>query len=469
MEITKTKKNLVYFGCILVALSVQLSAMGLNNTMYVILQKMNGLAYYSLMAVFSSLGGAIMALVSGRLSDLLGSKNVTFVGALMALVMMVAMAFTKTLVVFIVCRAVLGFAAGVYTVSPFIICAEIMTPKENVKANGVLSAALALAVFLGSTIAGFLVDKGMVAVSIIYPGVVVVIGAALIFFNKPEMPRRQGVKFDMAGLILFATFVTVLSLTFSFINVMGVASPIIIAGFVVSVVAVVILLKVESKAEVPLVPIYLFKNRMFTALTVVAALVACYQLVMGVYIPVTGQQIMGLSSATTGLFAMPRSILCIVLPSLCAHWILKKPARNKTALIINAICVTVPFVILAFSNKGTPVWAPFVLLAVTGIGQAFLSVSRTPMAVQMLPPADLGAGLGLMTTATNLVMTLYTAVVGAAYQASSDTNLNGALHIVYVVTAVVGLVALILSVFFIQYTGDSGQASERPGNTTSST
>lgn len=43
MELSKSRKNIIYLGCCLLTSTIMLSAMGLNNTMFAILAQMNGL------------------------------------------------------------------------------------------------------------------------------------------------------------------------------------------------------------------------------------------------------------------------------------------------------------------------------------------------------------------------------------------------------------------------------------------
>lgn len=450
MELSKSKKTAIYIGCILLMATVQLSAMGLNNTMYILMEQMGGQQYFSLMAVLSTLGMCITAVVTGRLGDQFGRRNTTIIGAVLAMVFMLVMAFTKSLGVFIVARGMLAIGIGIFTPNPFVICAEIYPKEKYTQVAAVLSIALNIATFLGSMIAGVLVDRGLNAIAIIYPGVIGMIGALLVFVNLPKQAKTVKAEVDYLGIVIFVLFISALSLSCSFAGNFGITNPLILAGFAVSVVSLVILYKVEKKAAVPVLPFYLFKNYKYLALCLLAPLLAAYQIVMGTYVPVTGQQIMGLSASVTGVFMMPRTVISIVLPAICAALVAKKSSRPRTALILAGALITVAFAVMMTTNENTPLALPFVLLALTGIAESFNGVAAQPATIQLLPAKDIGVGIGLQNTCRSLGMTIAVALIGSAYTTKAAVDLNSALHTVYGVVAGMSAVAVLIAVFMLK-------------------
>lgn len=449
MELSKGRKNIIYLGCCLLTSTVMLSAMGLNNTMFAILAQMNGLQHYSLMAVLSGFGTSIMCLVGSNLGQMYGRRIMSLIGASVALVCMIAMGLTNNLLVFIIARALLSFGIGTFTALPYAICATVFTPEEYTGRVGILGSIMALTTFLGSTISGAMVDQGLVALSIIYPGLFALTGALIIFIFLPKETPVPG-KIDIKGVLCVSVMLAAFSYSFTFASSLGFGHWSIIAGFVVTAVAAVLLYKVEEKEAQPLVPFRLFRNGKFTGLCVIVMLVSIYQLVMGVYVPVTGQAIMGLTAAMTGLFSLPRTILSIILPLALAAWANKQPGNMRIGLIITGLCCTIPFVAFAFTDERTMVWVPFVLLAITGIAEGYKGVCSSPLVVRQLKPEDIGIGIGLSNTCGSLGATFATPVLGAIYNARVETDMNGALSIVYWITAGFGLVATLIAVFSLK-------------------
>lgn len=449
MELSKSKKNIIYLGCCLLTSTVMLSAMGLNNTMFAILAQMNGLQYYSLMAVLSGFGTSIMCLVGSNLGQMYGRRIMSLIGASVALVCMIAMGMTNNLLVFILARALLSFGIGTFTALPYAICATIFTREEYTGKVGFLGSIMALTTFLGSTISGAMVDRGLIALSIIYPGICALAGALIVFVFLPKETPVPG-KIDMKGVLCVSVMLAGFSYSFTFASSLGFGHWSVILGFVLTVVAAVSLYKVEEKEKQPLVPFRLFRNPKFTGLCVIGMLLSIYQLVMGIYVPVTGQEIMGVSATMTGFFSLPRTILSIVLPLVLAAWANKKTGNMRIGLIISGLCCTIPFVAFAFADSSTALWIPFVLLAITGIAEGYKGVCSSPLVVRQLQPQDIGIGIGLSNTCGSLGATFATPVLGAIYDAQVNTNMNGALTSVYWVTAAFGLLATLIAVFALK-------------------
>lgn len=450
MELTQSKKRIILVGCTLLMMTVQLSAMGLNNTMYVLMAQMNGQAYFSLMSVLSTLGMCITAVITGRLGDIFGRRNTTLYGALSAVVFMCLMAFTKSLAVFIVARGLLAIGIGMFTPNPFVICSQIYPREKHAQISAILSTTMAIAGFLGSTIAGALVDQGMNEFAIIYPGIVGIIGAVLVYVNLPKKVLETKPDVDYPGMVLFIIFVTTLALSFNFVGNLGYTNPMIVTGFVIAIIAFIMLYRVEKKAAIPVVPFYLFKNLQFSALCIIAPLYAFFQITMGIYVPVTGQQIMGVGAAVTGLWLMPRTIISIICPMLLAALVVKKSSRPKAFLVLAGLCVALPFLGMMTTNEATPFILPSILLAFTALGDGLNTVASQPMIVKCVDQKDVGVGIGLQNTCRSLGMTVATALVGAIYTQKSTTDLNGALHIVYAITFAIGIAGSFVVLFMLK-------------------
>ena len=380
MEISKSKRTWIIIGAVLMTATVQLSSAGLNNTMYAILSGMNGLQYYALLATLSSLGMAIMCVIGGRIGDMIGRRAVILAGAVLSLASAIVMGLAQSLSVFIVARAVLSFGIGTFPGNAFVVAADVSDAKQYPKVAALLTATLMVATFLGSTIAGYLVDAGLIPAAIIYPGVVGLIGAVIAAAKMDKKPTTDGVrgKVDGIGMVLLAVFMLSLCLSLNQGANLGFGNPIIICGFVVAVVSLLALLKVEKKAEVPVIPLYLFKNKKYTGVIIAGAFITFYEVVMASYVPVSGQALMGLSASITGYFSLPRTIIAIVLAAPAAAWVVKNQAKNSAiGLAAAGLLAAVAFLGMIFVGAGSPVALPFILIGITGFTEALKGAFQT--------------------------------------------------------------------------------------------
>lgn len=422
MEISKSKRTWIIIGAVLMTATVQLSSAGLNNTMYAILSGMNGLQYYALLATLSSLGMAIMCVIGGRIGDMIGRRAVILAGAVLSLASAIVMGLAQSLFVFIVARAVLSFGIGTFPGNAFVVAADVSDAKQYPKVAALLTATLIVATFLGSTIAGYLVDAGLIAAAIIYPEVVGLIGAvisAVKMDKKPASDEARG-KVDGVGMVLLAVFMLSLCLSLNQGANLGFGNPIIVGGLILAVVSLVLLIKVEKKAEVPVIPLYLFKNKKYTGVILAGAFITFYEVVMASYVPVSGQALMGLSASVTGYFSLPRTIISIVLAAPAAAWVVKNQAKNAAiGLTAAGLLAAVAFFGMIFVGAGSPVAMPFILIGITGFTEALKGASFRPLVISQLEPKDFGVGIGMMTATGTLLMTILLSIVGPVFTAVS--------------------------------------------------
>lgn len=446
MELNKRNQSIAFLGCILVVGTIQLGNMGLNNIMYPILTNLGGLQYYALQTVLASLGTAVMTPIGGRLGDLFGRRTIVLIGSIIFMISLAMMAFLDQLVFFIAGRLIFGIGMGLFISIPFAICAEIFPGDIYPKKVAMLSASLSACIVLGSTIAGILYERGLLKVAILYPGVLCILGALMIYTQLPASKSREKPLIDYTGICLLAVFMSALSLSFSFGGNIGFGHPTILAGFAVTVVSLILLYRVETKKEQPVIPFYLFRNIKFTGICIVTGMVSTYQMMMGVYVPVTGQKIMNLSSTVTGMFTLPRSVLCVILPAIIAVWVNNRGDRLRISQIISCVTVVIAFAGLSMTGPSTPMLVPFLLLAITGIGEGYRAVASNPLLVKQLESKDMGIGIALNTTIGTVISTVVSAGIGAVYTRISVTSLGGALRMVYILTTALAVFCVVVAV-----------------------
>ena len=146
-------------------------------------------------------------------------------------------------------------------------------------------------------------------------------------------------------------------LALNFGSSVGWTSPAIIAGFVIGIIALVALVKIENKASEPLIPMKLFKNKNYTVLLIVGFICYFYQNAMNVYAPIGAMQVMGAPTSAAGALQMPRTIITIILPTIAGAWVGKKVANAWKAMVIATGLVAIPMAVMgAMTNNSADHW-----------------------------------------------------------------------------------------------------------------
>ena len=459
LPLPKKKKNAVMIGCICIMISIAMFGYSLNVLQGPILTEMNAMHYFSLLTIFASLGLAIMTPIGGKLGDLFGRRNVIVVSGIIAVACGLGMGVVKTIMPFMILRLLLGAAQGAFTAAPYILMREINEPKDVPKGMGILSSAIAIGGFAGSIIAGALIDRGLKELAIMFPAIPLIIGIVLIGINLPNVKRDTKPQIDVPGVIGLTIVLSSFLLALNFAPRVGWTNPIILGGFVLSIVSGFVFVKIENKAAEPIIPMYLFKNKNFNILLVVGVLTYFYAIPLNSYATLAAQQVLGASSTITGTLQLPRTILTILVPAIVGVWVGKKSGNLWKAMAYALGITVVSFVALSFTTPNTSILIYFVAIALTGVAESYRAVSITPAAQTTLEPQDLGVGTSLVTFMNSLSGLLAGAVSGVIFDASS--NVNSAVNSIFFITALVAFVGLLIVVFVVRKNLNNGKEAEK--------
>lgn len=456
IPLPKAKKNAVQIGCICMMLSVAMYGLVFATLTAPILESVNAMGYVSLFSVFAGLGLSIMTPIGGKLGDLIGRRNIVVIPGIICAVCGIAFAFVRSLVLLMILRLLIGFAQGAFTAAPYIIAGLINEKKDVPKAMGMLAAAIAVGGFGGSIIAGILTDMGLLNVAILMPAVPLLLGIVLIGMNLPNQKKEGKVTIDVPGIAALVVALCGILLALNFGSTIGWSNPAIIAGFVIGIIALIVLVKIEEKANEPLIPLKLFKNTQYTVLLIIGFICYFYQTAMNVYAPIGAMKVMGTSTSVAGALQMPRTIITIFLPMIAGVWVGKKAANAWKAMVIGTVLAALPMAMMGFTAPGTSIIIYFVALTITGIAESYRSVSITPSAQATLQPEDMGVGTSLVNFVNSLANTIAAAVFGVAYDlnAASDptnvSNIQNGVNAVFWLAAIVSAIGFLLVIFVVR-------------------
>ena len=449
IPLSNTKRRLVTLGCICLMLSIACFGLSLAVIQGPILEEMNAMSYFSTLTIFASLGLAILTPIGGKLGDLFGRRNIIIISGIVAAICGIGMGVVTSIVPFMALRLILGAAQGAFTAAPYILIREINEPQDVPKKMGLLSSSIAIGGFVGSIVAGILTDAGYLKVGIMFPVIPLIIGVLLIAFNLPNKKREEKAEIDYPGVILLALFLSALLLSLNYGPKIGWTNPIIILGFIATVILGALLYKVENKAKEAIIPMHLFANKRYRTLLVVGVIAYFYQEAMNMYAPLSIQKVLGKSTTVSGSVQFPRTILIMVLPIIVGVWVSKKAKNAKVAMILANGLVALSFLVLGFSNSNTPIMVYFIALALTGVAESFRAVSITPTAQSTLDPSELGIGTSLLTFINSLSPLFAAAIDGIIFDVNKN-NIQTGINGVFFFTAALALIGVLITVFKVK-------------------
>ena len=358
---------------------------------------------------------AAFILTAGALGDRIGAKRIFMAGFAIFTAASVACALAPNAAFLIAARCVQGLAAAILVPNSLALLSHAYRDeKARGRAVGIWAAGASLALTAGPFVGG---------------GLITLVGWRLIFLvNLPiglaglwlawrfagETTRSPGREIDLAGQI--AAIAALGSLAGAIIEggSLGWRNPFVIAGFAAFAISAVLFVWREARAPQPMLPLSLFRHRMFALTSLVGLLVnvAIYGLifVLSLYF----QQVNGLSPLATGLAFVP--MMGAVLPAnLIAPRIAERigaPATITAGAVLSAVgCLAALGV-----EANTSYWAICMQLIAMSTGLGLLVPPLTSTLLGSVEKSRSGIAAGVLNatrqTGSVLGVALFGSLVG---------------------------------------------------------
>lgn len=215
-----------------------------------------------------------------------------------------------------------------------------------------------------------------------------VLVAIVAYFVIPESKAefRANVKLDLAGAITITAALLAIVYGISDGNWRSVQ---VIVCLILGVLLLGLFVWIEKKVESPMLPLTIFRTRMFTAMLVVGALYQTWYLVYNLYCTLIFQEIMGYGALNTAYAFFPLAFPGLVLNPLAGYLIPKVGA--KPLLVIGTGCMAISAALFAIADADTSYWPlPFPSMCIGEIGIAMTYTSAMVAALTMAKSGEHG-------------------------------------------------------------------------------
>lgn len=453
--VTKEQSHKIMLGCYFVMFTIAAYGLSLATIQQPMLNAMGGGSYFSLITLIAAICMTIMTPIGGRLIDGLGNRKVTLYGGVISLVTGLIMAFIPNLWIFLIARILFSMAQGAISSVPYILAREVNPVEDQNKIFGMLATILAVGSFVGSWLAGNLMQYGLMWAAVAFPCLTLIPGIWLIVKNMYNDAHEGGLKMDWLGVVLLVVCLSTLLLSMNFGTKMGWYNGWILAGFLVGFSSLLALIAWENKAGTPLIPMTLFRSKEYVLLLGITFAGVFYMIAINSYLPMAVQTILEAGSSTSGVLQLPKTIVMVLVPTVLGVWVGKKKSHTWMALALSCVFVIIPCGLLVFMGVRMPVWFIMLMVGLTGLSDALRSVSATPAAQEILNPADLGIGTSMIGFTITLANSIAATVDGIAYDSLSASipgivGMSHGIDTTFLISAGVGVIGLLLTVLFFR-------------------
>ncbi|HZR38876.1 MAG TPA: MDR family MFS transporter [Ktedonobacteraceae bacterium] len=433
----------------LVALLFTLFLEALDNTiigpaMPRIIGQFRGFDRYSWVATAYLLTSTIMMPIVGKLSDQFGRKWFLLIGASIFLLGSALTGAAQSMDQLIVFRAVQGLGAGTGMTLVSIIIGDIFPQEERAKWQSSVNIVFAVANLIGPGAGGWLTDHGPLLGSLItastrwrwifylnLPLGIVVLTALAIYLPANSFERSHDLRgwdairrIDFTGALLssVATVCLLLGLTWGSNQIYDWYSPQVIGILLAASVLTILFLLAERRAAEPILPLNLFRNRVFAADSALSLLVYMIILGLAIYLPLYLQKVLGVSATTAGLMMTPY-LLSLTVGGTLAGKLVAISKRHLSVVVVGTLITALGVFFLTQMTPATSLLLVVACMVVTGpgIGSIFLVIYLT--AQYVLPPTQLGTGYAVIRYVGQIGSTLGVAIVWTVVNQSLSSGL----------------------------------------------
>ncbi|AXH35159.1 MFS transporter [Humibacter sp. BT305] len=372
---------------------------------------------------------AVPLLITGRLGDRFGPKNIYLTGLVVFTAASAWCGLSTSIGMLIVARAVQGLGAALMAPQTLSVITRIFPPERRGAAMGLWGSVAGVAMLVGPVAGGLLVD-GLGWEWIFFINVPVgIIGFVLAAIYVPKL-KTHSHRFDIPGVILSAIgmFLLVFGIqegeTYDWGTIVGPISvwSLIIAGVVV--LALFVVWQAVQKRSEPLLPLGLFRDRNFslanTAISLVGFTVTCMSLPLVFYF----QIVRGFTPTQSALMLVPMAVIAGGLAPVVGRALNRIDPRPIAVLALVFLSAGLVWYALLL-HADTPVWMLLLPSALLGLANAGMWAPISNTATRNLAPKDAGAGSGVFNTTRQIGAVLGSASIAVLIQARLSAELPG--------------------------------------------
>ncbi|WP_433189118.1 MFS transporter [Actinoallomurus sp. CA-150999] len=394
------RRTLVTFALLGCAFLAMLDGTVVGTALPRIVEQVGGGSWYVWLVTAYLLTSSVSVPVYGRFSDLYGRRALLLGGLSIFLAGSLACGLAGSIETLIVSRAVQGVGAGALLTLGMALIRDLYPPG---RAQGLIRMQTALATMMvlgmvgGPIVGGLLADHagwrwafwlnlpiGLAAATVLVlalPG------------HRPATAHAG--RLDAAGVLLLTAG---LSLILIGLSLKGNATatesrswtdPPIAGSLLGGLTLLALLVPVERRAAVPVLPLRLFRNRTYTALLSAGFFFQVAALPVGILLPLYFQRVRGASATVSGLLVLPLLIGMTLGNRLTAAAVLRS-GRAKPALLTGAGLLTAGTAAFFTLDATTPLVLACTWLLLIGLGIGPAMGGITIATQSCVPHADMG-------------------------------------------------------------------------------
>ncbi|MER6688962.1 MFS transporter [Streptomyces minutiscleroticus] len=351
----------------------------------------------------------------GKLADLLDKKALVQTGLVVYVIGSVVAGLAQNPAMLITARAIQGIGAGGLSALAQIVMAAMISPRERGRYSGYIGATFAVATVGGPLLGGVITDTSWLGWRwCLYVGVPFALIALVVLQKTLHLPQsKRKVKVDWAGAFFITAAVCLLLIWVTFADDkydwMSWQTAVMVG---VAIVLALVFCLVETKADEPIIPLRLFRNRTITLASIASLFVGIAMFAGTVYFSQYFQLARDKSPTMSGVMTIPM-IGGLFVSSTVSGQIITKTGKWKAWLLAGGVLLTAGLGLLSTMRYDTPYWHIAIFMALMGLGVGMMMQNLVLCTQNQVAPSDLGAASSVVTFFRSLGGAVGVSVLGS--------------------------------------------------------
>ncbi|GIG38419.1 MDR family MFS transporter [Cellulomonas phragmiteti] len=402
-----------------------------GTAMPTIVGELDGVAHQGWVVTAYILAIAIVMPLYGKFGDVWGRRWPFLVAISLFTIASAGAGFAQSFGELVVWRGVQGLGGGGLMILSQAIIADIVPARERGKYMGPMGALFGIAAVVGPLLGGLFTDHAdwrwcfWINIPI---GVAAFVTA---WFTLKLPSRRSTRRIDVAGVVLVVLATSGLVLATSWESWSGSrgydwSDPGLVALVVGTAVAAVAFVRVEQRADDPLLPMRLFRNPTFTIATLIGLILGMGMFSALAFLPTFLQMATGAGVTESGFLMLPMMV-GVMVTAIGSGLAITRTGRYKAFPVVGLAITTAGLVWLTRLTGDISMWLFGAMIFVLGAGMG-LVMQTIVLAVQnSVDPSEIGTA----TSANNFFREIGAAVGTAMFSTIFTSRLTDRLADVF--------------------------------------
>ena len=360
--------RLIFGALLLVLLLASLDQTIVSTALPTIVGDLGGVSDLSWVVTAYLLSSTVAGPVYGKLGDQYGRKVVLQAAIVIFLVGSALCGLSQNMTELILFRGLQGLGAGGLIVVTIAVIGDIIPPRERGRYQGYFGGVFGVSTVLGPLLGGFFVDNlswrwifyvnlpiGLIALAVI----------AAVFQPRTGHEKHTidylGAALLAGGLSAIVLYTSLGGTTYSWTSpwmlALIIGGAVVLAGFVFA----------EGRAVEPILPLELFRNRVFSVTSAVGFIVGLALFGAVTYLPLYLQDVKGHSPTTSGLLILPLMV-GLLITSIGSGQLISRFGRYKPFPVAGTAVMTVGLLLLSRLQVDTSTMVTGAYMLVLGLG-----------------------------------------------------------------------------------------------------